>query len=277
VNPDEVVAIGAAIQGGVLKGEIRDVLLLDVTPLTLGIETLGGVTTSLITRNTTIPTSKSEVFSTAADGQTSVEVHVLQGERGMATENKSLGKFVLDGILPAPRGMPQVEVTFDIDSNGILNVSAKDRGTGKEQRITITGSSGLSKEDVEKLVEEAETHAEEDKLLREEIETKNMAESMAYNAEKLIRENKESITEDLHEEISSKITTLRAAINEGGTSSISTIMADLQSSIQKVGEAVYNKTGEDPTVEESQEEETEHSEGDEEKPKDTVDGEFREV
>jgi len=268
VNPDEVVAIGAAIQGGVLKGEIRDVLLLDVTPLTLGIETLGGVTTSLITRNTTIPTSKSEVFSTAADGQTSVEVHVLQGERGMATENKSLGKFVLDGILPAPRGMPQVEVTFDIDSNGILNVSAKDRGTGKEQRITITGSSGLSKEDVEKLVEEAETHAEEDKLLREEIETKNMAESMAYNAEKLIRENKESITEDLHEEISSKITTLRAAINEGGTSSISTIMADLQSSIQKVGEAVYNKTGEDPTVEESQEEETEHSEGDEEKPKD---------
>jgi len=277
VNPDEVVAIGAAIQGGVLKGEIRDVLLLDVTPLTLGIETLGGVTTSLITRNTTIPTSKSEVFSTAADGQTSVEVHVLQGERGMATENKSLGKFVLDGILPAPRGMPQVEVTFDIDSNGILNVSAKDRGTGKEQRITITGSSGLSKEDVEKLVEEAEIHAEEDKLLREEIETKNMAESMAYNAEKLIRENKESITEDLHEEISSKITTLRAAINEGGTSSISTIMADLQSSIQKVGEAVYNKTGEDPTVEESQEEETEHSEGDEEKPKDTVDGEFREV
>ena len=195
----------------------------------------------------------------------------------MATENKSLGKFVLDGILPAPRGVPQVEVTFDIDSNGILNVSAKARGTGKEQRITITGSSGLSKEDVEKLVEEAEAHAEEDKRLREEIETKNMAESMAYNAEKLIRENKENITEDLHEEISSKITTLRAAINEGETSSISTIMADLQSSIQKVGEAVYNKTGEDPTVGEGQEEGTEHSGGDGEKPEDTVEGEFREV
>ena len=276
VNPDEVVAVGAAIQAGVLKGEVRDVLLLDVTPLTLGIETLGGVTTALIVRNTTIPTSKSEVFTTAADGQTSVEVHVLQGERGMASENKALGRFILDGILPAPRGVPQVEVAFDIDANGILNVSAKDRGTGKEQRITITGSSGLSKDDVETLVQEAEAHAEEDKRLREEIETKNLADSMAYNAEKLLRENKDKISEELQEEINTKVTTLRAAIQEGGTSTISTAMTDLQSSVQKVGEAVYSQAGQEaPTDEEGQG--PEQPEDEEKPPEDTVEGEFREV
>ena len=276
VNPDEVVAVGAAIQAGVLKGEVRDVLLLDVTPLTLGIETLGGVTTALIVRNTTIPTSKSEVFTTAADGQTSVEVHVLQGERGMASENKALGRFILDGILPAPRGVPQVEVAFDIDANGILNVSAKDRGTGKEQRITITGSSGLSKDDVETLVQEAEAHAEEDKRLREEIETKNLADSMAYNAEKLLRENKDKISEELQEEINTKVTTLRAAIQEGDTSTISTAMTDLQSSVQKVGEAVYSQAGQEaPTDEEGQG--PEQPKDEEKPPEDTVEGEFREV
>ena len=276
VNPDEVVAVGAAIQAGVLKGEVRDVLLLDVTPLTLGIETLGGVTTALITRNTTIPTSKSEVFTTAADGQTSVEVHVLQGERGMASENKALGRFILDGILPAPRGVPQVEVAFDIDANGILNVSAKDRGTGKEQRITITGSSGLSKDDVETLVQEAEAHAEEDKQIREEIETRNLADSMAYNAEKLLRENKDKIAEELQEEINTKVTTLRAAIQEGDTGTITTAMTDLQSSVQKVGEAVYGQTGQEaPTDEEGQG--PEQPEDKEKPPEDTVEGEFREV
>ncbi|MCZ6789752.1 MAG: molecular chaperone DnaK [Chloroflexi bacterium] len=276
VNPDEVVAMGAAVQAGVLKGEVRDVLLLDVTPLTLGIETLGGVTTALISRNTTIPTSKSEVFTTAADGQTSVEVHVLQGERGMASENKALGKFILDGILPAPRGVPQVEVTFDIDANGIFNVSAKDRGTGKEQRITITGSSGLSKDDVEKLVQEAETHAEEDKRLREEIETKNLADSMAYNAEKLLRENKDKISEELQEEINTKVTTLRAAIQEQDTGTISAAMTDLQTTVQKVGEAVYSQADQEaPTDEEGQG--PEQSEDEEKPPEDTVEGEFREV
>src|SRR5438477_10844047 len=173
INPDEVVAVGAAIQGGVLGGEVKDVLLLDVTPLTLGIETLGGVSTPLIPRNTTIPTSKSETFSTAADNQTSVEINVLQGERPMASDNKSLGRFILDGIPPAPRGIPQVEVTFDIDANGILNVSAKDKATGKEQKITITGSTGLNKEEVEKMTKEADAHAEEDKKRKEEIEVKN--------------------------------------------------------------------------------------------------------
>ena len=184
VNPDEVVAIGAAIQAGVLKGEVKDVLLLDVTPLTLGIETLGGVATPLIPRNTTIPTAKSQIFSTAADSQPSVEIHVLQGERPMAADNRTLGRFMLDGILPAPRGMPQIEVTFDIDANGILNVRAQDKGTGKEQKITITASSGLSKDEVSKMQKEAEMHASEDAKRREEIEAKNTADTMAYQSEK---------------------------------------------------------------------------------------------
>ena len=189
VNPDEVVAVGAAIQAGVLQGEVKDILLLDVTPLTLGIETLGSVMTPLINRNTTIPTSKSEVFTTAADGQTSVEVHVLQGERSMAPENKTIGRFSLDGVPPSPRGTPQIEVTFDIDANGILNVSAKDRATGKEQRITITASSGLSKEEVERLVKEADAHADEDRQRRELVEARNQADSLAYGAEKSLREH----------------------------------------------------------------------------------------
>ena len=285
VNPDEVVAMGAAIQAGVLKGEVRDVLLLDVTPLTLGIETLGSVTTPLIPRNTTIPTAKSEVFTTAADGQTSVEVHVIQGERSMAGENNSLGRFILDGILPSPRGVPQVEVTFDIDANGILNASAKDRGTGKEQRITITGSSGLSKSEVEKLVQEAEAHAEEDSRRREEIETKNMADSLAYNAEKLLRENKDKVPEELQQEINTSITTLRTVMQEGDKERIATAMSVLQTSLQKVGQAVYSQTGQEPP--ESGEGQAPPGDGDgqpspesddkEKPPEGTVEGEFREV
>jgi len=196
VNPDEVVAVGAAIQGGVLQGDVKDVLLLDVTPLSLGIETLGGVATKLIERNSTIPTSKSEVFSTAADNQSSVEIHVVQGERELVTDNKSLGRFVLDGIPSAPRGVPQVEVTFNLDANGILNVTAKDKGTGKEQSITIQGSSGLSKDEVEKMAKDAEAHAEEDKKLRESIEAKNHLDSAIYQAEKMKDDNKDKLGED---------------------------------------------------------------------------------
>jgi len=192
VNPDEVVGLGAAVQAGVLAGEVKDVLLLDVTPLSLGIETLGGVTTRLIERNTTIPTRKGEIFTTAADNQTSVEIHVLQGERDMARDNRTLGKFQLIGIPAAPRGVPQVEVTFDIDANGIVNVSAKDLGTGKEQKITITASSGLNKDDIDKMVKEAEAHAEEDKRRREDIEIRNQADSLAYNTEKILNENKKN-------------------------------------------------------------------------------------
>src|SRR5205823_984414 len=188
VNPDEVVAIGAAIQGGVLAGDVRDIVLLDVTPLSLGIETLGGVMTTLIQRNTTVPTKKTEVFSTASDNQTSVEVHVLQGERPLARDNKTIGRFHLDGIPPAPRGMPQIEVTFDIDANGILHVNAKDLGTGKEQKITITASSGLSKDEVEKMRKDAEAHADEDRKQREAIETRNEADSAVYRSEKMLKD-----------------------------------------------------------------------------------------
>src|ERR671924_210916 len=204
VNPDEVVAIGAAIQAGVLQGEVKDVLLLDVTPLTLGVETLGSVMTPLIPRNTTIPTSKSEIFSTAADGQSSVEVHVLQGERPMAAENKSLGRFILDGILPAPRGVPQIEVTFDIDANGILNVSAKDKATGKEQKIVIQSSSGLSEAEIQKMVKDAEEHAEEDRKRREDIELRNQADSAHYQAEKLLREQGDKIPEQVRVQVAEK-------------------------------------------------------------------------
>src|SRR5206468_10582790 len=191
VNPDEVVAIGAAVQAGVLAGDVKDLLLLDVTPLSLGIETMGGVMTTLIPRNTTIPTRKSEVFSTAADSQTSVEVHVLQGERSMAKDNRTLGKFHLVGIPPAPRGVPQIEVTFDIDANGIVNVSAKDLGTNKEQKITITASSGLAKEEIEKMTREAQAHAEEDKQYKDKIEARNKLDNLDYNTEKILRENRD--------------------------------------------------------------------------------------
>ena len=243
VNPDEVVAIGAAIQAGVLQGDVQDILLLDVTPLTLGIETLGGVSTGLITRNTTIPTSKSEVFTTAADNQTSVEVHVVQGERSMAAENKSIGKFVLDGILPAPRGMPQIEVAFDIDANGILNVSAKDKGTGKEQRITITASSGLAQEEIDSMVSDAERFAEEDERRRQEVQTRNTAENAAYAAEKMLQENAESIPEELKSEVEGKVAAVRSALQNDDIARVETTLNELQETLQKVGQAVYSQAG----------------------------------
>ena len=243
VNPDEVVAVGAAIQAGVLQGDVQDILLLDVTPLTLGIETLGGVSTGLITRNTTIPTSKSEVFTTAADNQTSVEVHVVQGERSMASENKSIGRFILDGILLAPRGMPQIEVAFDIDANGILSVSAKDKGTGKEQRITITASSGLSQDEIEQMVSDAERFAEEDERRRQEVQTRNNAENLAYAAEKMIQENAENIPDDLKTEVEGKVAALRSALQNNDVARIEATVNELQESLQKVGQAVYSQSG----------------------------------
>jgi molecular chaperone DnaK len=243
VNPDEVVAIGAAIQAGVLRGEVKDVLLLDVTPLTLGIETLGGVMTPLIQRNTTIPTSKSQVFSTAADGQSSVEIHVLQGERTMATDNKSLGRFILDGILPAPRGLPQIEVAFDLDANGIVNVSAKDKGTGKEQKITITASSGLSKAEIEKLQREAEMHADEDRKRRDEIEVRNNADNLAHQAEKVLRENGEKIPAELKSEVDGHVTAMREALKGNDIEVIRRNFESLSEALQKVGAAIYQGAG----------------------------------
>jgi molecular chaperone DnaK len=224
VNPDEVVAVGAAIQGGVLKGDVKDVLLLDVTPLTLGIETLGGVMTPLIPRNTTIPTQKSETFTTASDSQPSVDVHVLQGERPMARENKTIGRFMLDGIMPAPRGMPQIEVKFDIDANGILNVSAHDKGTGREQKITITASSGLSKSEIDRMVHEAELHADEDARTREEVETRNHADNLAYQTEKTLREVGDRLPPDLRSEAEGKVAAVRSAIQGGDSSQLKRAM-----------------------------------------------------
>jgi molecular chaperone DnaK len=246
VNPDEVVAIGAAIQGGVLKGEVKDVLLLDVTPLTLGIETLGGVATPLITRNTTIPTSKSQIFSTAADNQPSVEIHVLQGERPMATDNRTLGRFILDGILPAPRGMPQVEVTFDIDANGILNVRAKDKGTGREQKITITASSGLSKDEINRMQGEADLHAADDKRHREEIEARNAADTLAYTAERTLREHKDRIPAELNKEVESKVAAVREVLKGTNMEAVSRATQDLNETLQKIGAAVYQQQQQQP-------------------------------
>ena len=241
VNPDEAVALGAAIQGGVLKGEVREVLLLDVTPLTLGIETLGGVATPLIPRNTTIPTSKSQVFSTAADSQPSVEVHVIQGERPMAGDNKTLGRFVLDGILPAQRGMPQIEVSFDIDANGILSVSAKDKGTGREQKITITASSGLSKDEVEKMTRDAEAHAADDTKKKEEIEARNTADNLVYQSEKVMREHGDKVPADLKQQIEGKIAAVRSAMQGQDTAYIRRTVQDLTETMQKVGASVYQQ------------------------------------
>jgi len=243
VNPDEVVAVGAAVQAGVLGGEVKDVLLLDVTPLSLGIETLGGVFTRLIERNTTIPTRKSEIFSTAADNQNSVEIHVLQGERPMARDNRTLGKFHLVGIPPAPRGVPQIEVTFDIDANGIVNVSAKDLGTGKEQKITITSSSGLSKDDINKMVKEAESHADEDKRKREEIEARNRADSLVYQTEKLVRENREKLSDSDVKSVEAAIADCKKALEGGDVSQINQAADALTQASHKVAEAMYKAGG----------------------------------
>jgi len=240
INPDEVVAAGAAIQAGILMGDVKDVLLLDVTPLTLGLETLGGVKTPLIERNTTIPTSKSQVFSTAADNQTQVEIHVLQGERPRAVDNKSLGRFVLDGIPPSPRGVPQVEVEFDLDADGILKVKAKDKATGKEQSIQIKGATGLSEEEVEKMKKEAEEHAEEDKKEQETIEIKNQAETVIYTAEKTLRESKDKIKKEDKKEIEDKIKELKEILEKGEKDEITTKIEELSQSLSKVGE-VLNK------------------------------------
>ena len=281
VNPDEVVAIGAAIQAGVLKGEVKDVLLLDVIPLTLGIETMGSVATPLISRNTTIPTSKTQVFSTASDNQPSVEINVLQGERAMAGDNRQLGKFVLDGILPAPRGIPQVEVTFDVDANGILQVKARDKGTGKEQKITIAVSSGLSKPEIEKMQKEAEAHAAEDSKRKEEAETRNTSDNLAYQAEKTLRDNKDKIPAEIADEITSKAEALRAAITANDVALMKTASEELSTSLQKAGSHVYGQSGQQQQPPPARGEQ-EGAEGEQPPPsgksdEGTVEGEFREV
>jgi len=250
VNPDEVVAVGAAVQAGVLTGEVKDILLLDVTPLTLGLETLGSVATPLINRNTTIPTSKSQVFSTAADNQTSVEINVLQGERPMANDNKSLGKFHLDGIPPAPRGVPQIEVSFDIDASGILSVSAKDKATGKSQSIRITGSTGLSKDEIAKMQKEAEAHADEDSKVKEKIEVKNQADSLIYTSEKALRDAGDKVKPEIKTSVEEKIKALKDVLEKGTKEEIATKTKELSDALSKVGEAMYadkdEKTGGQP-------------------------------
>jgi molecular chaperone DnaK len=252
VNPDEVVAVGAAVQAGVLGGEVKDLLLLDVTPLTLGVETLGGVMTPLIQRNTTIPTRKNEVFSTAADNQTSVEIHVLQGERPMARDNRTLGKFHLVGIPLAPRGIPQIEVTFDIDANGILNVSAKDKGTGNEQRITITSSSGLSKDEVERMTKEGELHAEEDRQRREEVEVKNRADSLVYSVEKMLKEHRDKISDGDARNIESAVEDAKKAIQDGDISKINAAVEHLTTVSHKLAEAMYKQAATAPPTSEAE-------------------------
>jgi molecular chaperone DnaK len=271
VNPDEVVAVGAAIQAGVLQGEVKNVLLLDVTPLSLGVETLGGVMTKLIERNTTIPTRKSETFSTAEDNQPAVEIHVLQGEREMARDNKSLGHFRLEGIAPAPRGVPQIEVTFDIDANGILNVTAKDKATGREQKVTITSSSGLSKDEIDRMVREAQQHAEEDRRRREEIETRNRADSLAYQAERALKDMGDRVSPETRSNVEDRIREVRDALSSNDVNRMVSAMNDLESAMQQIGRDTYGPQGttagpggEGPTQSPTNE-------------AGTVEGEFREV
>ena len=275
-------AAGAAIQAGVLAGDVKDILLLDVTPLTLGIETLGGVSTPLIPRNTTIPTSKSETFTTAADGQTSVEVHVLQGERPMAAENKSLARFILDGILPAPRGIPQVEVTFDIDANGILNVSAKDKATSKEQKIVIQASSGLAKDEIDRMVREAEVNAAEDAKRREEIEERNRADNLAYQAEKIVRESGDKLPPELKTEVEEKTKALQDALKANDIPTIRESQTALQDALNRAGQAVYTAAQAEATPTEGAEAGPDSQPGAGGQPgggsrPGTVEGEFREV
>jgi molecular chaperone DnaK len=270
VNPDEVVGLGAGIQGGVLGGEVKDILLLDVTPLTLSIETLGGVATPLIERNTTIPTRKSQVFSTAADGQTQVEIHVVQGERPMANDNKSLGKFILDGIPPAPRGIPQIEVTFDIDANGILNVSAEDKATGREQSMQIIPSSGLADEEVDRMVGEAEEHREQDRKKREEIEARNVADNTVYAAEKFLKEQGDNVPENTRSDVESKIKALKDILESSDVGMLRQRTDDLSQALQQMGAAMYQDGAAAPPPPDG---ETASSESDE----DVIEGEFSEA
>ncbi|MBI4337197.1 MAG: molecular chaperone DnaK [Chloroflexi bacterium] len=274
VNPDEAVGLGAALQAAVLKGEVRDILLLDVTPLTLGLETLGGVFHPLIPRNTTVPTSKSEVFTTAEDNQPSVEIHVLQGERPLAKDNKSIGRFILDGVLPAPRGFPKVEVAFDIDANGILSVSARDQATSKQQKIVIQPSSGLSKEQIEQMVQDAQRHGEEDRRRREEVELRNSADQLAYSAEKILRENAERVNADLQKEIQDKVNALREALKGSDVALLRSRMNELSAAMQKIGMQVYQQAGPRPGQEPGP---SSPQEGGKKGPDDTIEGKFREV